>query len=212
MKVPENILDISALQPDYFGFIFYEDSLRHFQDQIPELPSHIKRVGVFVDASLDEVVRSINEHKLRAVQLHGNESPEFCKNLRNDERLAAIESLAIIKVFAMHGDFDFNDLTPFDADCDYFLFDTKGPLPGGNGYAFDWKVLENYPLTKPFILSGGIGPDHMERLKEFFESKASKYCEVIDVNSGFESKPGLKKKKELRAFKEAISMLKANYK
>ena len=96
-------------------------------------------------------------------------------------------------------------LEPYESVCDYYLFDTKGKLPGGNGYTFNWNVLENYPSTKPYFLSGGISLDEVDNIREFQKYKASKYCYAIDVNSGFEIKPGLKNIENLIKFKEQLS-------
>jgi phosphoribosylanthranilate isomerase len=96
-------------------------------------------------------------------------------------------------------------LEPYEAVCDYFLFDTKGKLPGGNGYTFNWSVLEQYPSTKPFFLSGGIGLDQVEDLKHFQQSQASKFCYAIDVNSKFEIEAGLKNIEDLKQFKNNIN-------
>ena len=186
MKYPENILEVGALLPDYMGFIFWEKSARYFDGIIPALPESIKKVGVFVNEKEVEILTKIKRYDLQAVQLHGNESVEFCVNLKNK-----IESnIEIIKVFSVDDAFDFKVLTPFENACDYFLFDTKGKLPGGNGTAFDWKVLENYPSTKPFFLSGGIGMEEIEGVKEILKTNLPIYA--IDINSKFEIEPGLK--------------------
>ena len=107
-------------------------------------------------------------------------------------------------MFSIKDTFDFSVLEPYEEVCDYFLFDTKGKLPGGNGYTFNWSVLEQYPSTKPYFLSGGIGLDQVENLKQFQESNASKYCYAIDINSKFEIEPGLKNIKLLKEFKSQI--------
>ena len=197
MKYENNITQVAALQPDYLGFIFYKKSTRHFNSSIPELPESIKKVGVFVDENVEDVVKQINKHQLQAIQLHGKESPEYCHALRDTE-------LEIIKVFSIKDEFNFEVLKPYEDVCDYFLFDTKGKLPGGNGYIFDWNVLNNYPSTKPFFLSGGIGLDQIEDIKKFIQSKASKYCYALDVNSKFEIEPGLKSIEELKVFKQNL--------
>ena len=197
MKYQDNIKMVAALQPDYLGFIFYDKSIRYFQGDIPEISQTIKKVGVFVDAELQEVIKTIKKHKLNAVQLHGAESPEYCKNLKS-------QNLEIIKVFSIKDQFNFDDLKPFELVCDYYLFDTKGKLPGGNGYTFDWNILKNYPYTKPYFLSGGIGLDEIENIKAFLKSDASKYCFSIDVNSQFEIEPGLKKIEKLKEFKSKL--------
>ena len=110
----------------------------------------------------------------------------------------------MIKVFSIKDEFDFSMLLPYEDVCDYFLFDTKGKLPGGNGYTFNWDILKNYPSTKEFFLSGGIGLDQFEDLKRFQKSKASKYCYAIDVNSKFEIEAGLKNIEKLKKFKSQL--------
>ena len=178
---------VAALQPHYLGFIFWEPSSRFFNGAIPALPKEIKKIGVFVDATIAHVITTIEKYKLDGVQLHGNEIPEYCLQLKT------IHAVEIIKVFSIKDEFDFSLLTPFEDVCDYFLFDTKGKLPGGNGYTFNWSVLANYPSTKPYFLSGGIGLENREQISVFLKKPESKYCHAIDVNSSFESKPGLKK-------------------
>ena len=204
-----NTLEVATLNPDYLGFIFWEPSKRFFEGSIPELPASIKKVGVFVDATLEDIVEKVNTYGLWAVQLHGKESPEFCSNLKKftiDRSKALGETnLKIIKVFSIKDDFDFRVLTPYENVCDFFLFDTKGKLPGGNGFTFSWEVLGNYPSTKPYFLSGGIGLDEIEKIREFQQRPESKYCHAIDVNSKFESEPGFKDIKKLKEFKEVLS-------
>ena len=186
MKYPDNILEVGSLLPDYMGFIFWEKSARYFDGIIPELPTSIKKVGVFVNAPLVEILEKIEKHNLQTIQLHGNESVEFCENLKKNTS----KEIEVIKVFSILNTFDFAVLKPFENVCDYFLFDTKGKLPGGNGTTFDWKVLENYPSTKPFFLSGGIGTEEMEAVNEILKTNLPVYA--IDVNSKFEIEPGLK--------------------
>ena len=198
MKFKDNIQQVTALQPDYLGFIFYEKSARYFSNEIPRLPQNIKKVGVFVDADLDYVIAMVNTHNLEAVQLHGNELPQYCEALRHAELKNRID---IIKVFSIKDEFNFEVLTAFETVCDYYLFDTKGKLPGGNGYTFNWNVLNKYPSFKPYFLSGGIGINEIEKLNKFKTSKASTYCHAIDVNSKFEIEPGLKDIKLLNKFK-----------
>ena len=206
MKYQDNIEQVAAIQPDYLGFIFYEKSARNFNaNNIPQLPKSIKKTGVFVDADLDFVIGKINKHNLQAVQLHGKESPEYCDALRPSERVSTPHPIEIIKVFSIKDEFDFSVLKPYEGIIDYFLFDTKGKLPGGNGYTFDWSVLNDYPSTTPFFLSGGLGLNEVGDIKQFRNSKASKYCYVLDVNSKFEIEPGLKNIKLLEIFKKSLS-------
>ncbi len=185
MKYRENIEAVAALQPDYLGFIFYEKSSRNNEDVVPELPKGIKKIGVFVNASISFIAEKVAMHNLDGVQLHGEESPEFCKDLRKQ----VSQKIIIIKVFSIKEEFDFTVLNNYEAFVDYFLFDTKGKLPGGNGYTFNWEVLHDYPSKKPFFLSGGIGIDHLEKIKNINPSLP---IHAIDVNSKFELKPGLK--------------------
>ncbi|WP_072304955.1 phosphoribosylanthranilate isomerase [Cellulophaga fucicola] len=206
MKYLENMEAVAALQPDYLGFIFWEPSSRYFNGKMGNIPDGIKKVGVFVDADLDYVVDKINQYNLEAVQLHGKESPEFCKGLRNSSLGLKGKQPQIIKVFSIKDSFDFSILTPFEKVCDYFLFDTKGKLPGGNGYTFNWSVLENYTSTKPYFLSGGIGVKDVDKVKSFLHTPASKYCVALDVNSSFEIEPGLKNIEKLKEFKTALSI------
>ncbi|MBP2282485.1 phosphoribosylanthranilate isomerase [Flavobacterium sp. CG_23.5] len=186
MKYPDNILEVGSLVPDYMGFIFWKKSARYFDGVIPDLPKSIKKVGVFVNETAEVILAKVIKYDLQAIQLHGHESVEFCLNLKNE----LDSKIEIIKVFSVDDDFDFEVLKPFEAVCDYFLFDTKGKLPGGNGTTFDWKVLEKYPSSKPFFLSGGIGIEELEAVKEISKSNLPLYA--IDVNSKFEIEPGLK--------------------
>ena len=186
MKYHDNILEIGSLLPDYMGFIFWEKSPRFFDGIIPNLPRTIKKVGVFVNATTSEILDKIEKYDLHAIQLHGQESVEFCLNLKEEIG----NEIEIIKVFSVADDFDFEVLAPFDSACDYFLFDTKGKLPGGNGRTFDWKVLEKYPSTKPFFLSGGIGLAEIDSIKEILKTNLP--IHALDLNSKFEIEPGLK--------------------
>jgi len=224
MKYKDNIEAVAHLKPDYLGFIFYNKSARHFNQTIPDLPDTIKKAGVFVNEELEAVKETIRKLNLQAVQLHGNESPEYCHKLKrhyeeqSDVVISSKETdchdfskksrkddiLEIIKVFSIKDQFNFDVLQPYEDVCDYYLFDTKGKLPGGNGYTFNWNVLEKYPSTKPYFLSGGIGVNEIEKIKLFKECPASKYCYAIDVNSKFEIEPGLKNIDELEMFKHEL--------
>ncbi|MFV0540991.1 MAG: phosphoribosylanthranilate isomerase [Aestuariibaculum sp.] len=197
MKYPENIQAVTNLLPDYIGFIFYKRSARYFDGIIPELPKNIKKTGVFVDENIETVSKKIEQYGLQAVQLHGNESVKYCKDLQK-------QNIEIIKAFSVNNDFDFSILSNYETVCNYFLFDTKGKLPGGNGYTFNWSILNKYPSTKPYFLSGGIGIDEIKLIKKFTQSKAVKYCYALDVNSKFETKPGWKDTVLLKDFKNTI--------
>ncbi len=219
----KNITEVAGLRPDYLGFIFWDPSKRCFNGVMPEIPATIKKVGVFVDATIAEVLEKVTTFDLWGVQLHGNESPEYCEELKDSFLSFRAESrkkkttfstqvstpldrtdLVIIKVFSIKDDFNFDQLQPFEAICDFYLFDTKGKLPGGNGYSFNWNVLKNYPSTKPYFLSGGIGLSEIESIKEFMKQPEAKYCHALDVNSKFELEPGLKNVEELKKFRKEI--------
>lgn len=201
MKDPENILSISELQPDYLGFIFYKKSPRFFEGTIPELPNSIKKVGVFVDAPEPEILQRVNQHKLDVVQLHGVESPEVCKKFQ-------AKGVEVIKVFSVSNTFDFSTLHAYESVVDYFLFDTRGEAPGGNGITFNWEVLKAYPSTIPFFLSGGIGTGQAGSIKEFQEEFQKTGMPMIlagiDLNSRFESAPGIKQQQELEEFLQLL--------
>ncbi|UJH68080.1 phosphoribosylanthranilate isomerase [Allomuricauda sp. SCSIO 65647] len=222
--------EVAKLKPDYLGFIFWAPSSRFFEGEMPRSLEGIKKVGVFVDAPIDEVFEKIKNYRLHAVQLHGNESAGYCKDLMT--RLSGISTkqgkskkipqspeysgsfrnsrtVEIIKVFSIHPDsyqneFDFSILKEYEEVCDYFLFDTKGKLPGGTGLTFDWSMLKDYPSTKPYFLSGGIGLGEIDSLQEFMTRPESTYCHAIDVNSRFEVKPGLKDIERIKEFKKLL--------
>ena len=190
MKEAENILEIASLNPEYLGFIFAKKSPRYFEGVIPVLPKQIQKVGVFVDETVAVISELVELHQLQAVQLHGNESFQFCEILK--EQLHS--DIKIIKVFSVGEDFDFEALKPFEDVADYFLLDTKGKFPGGNGTQFDWQILENYTSKKPFFLSGGIGVEEVGAIQQLRKMNLPLYA--IDCNSKLEISPGIKNKKQ----------------
>ena len=222
MKFIENVQQVAELQPDYLGFIFYEKSKRNFEGIIPELPRSIKKTGVFVNEHIEIVISLVEEYQLDAIQLHGDESVEYVKELqiqlaqrralfieenkqqrkKKNRHFIADEKVEIIKVFGIKDTFDFDLLTPFLDLVDYFLFDTKGKERGGNGVQFDWQVLEKYPFEKPFFLSGGIGLKDIEAVQKIINSDLPIYA--LDVNSKFEIEPGLKNVNEVKNFKNKL--------
>lgn len=189
--------EVERLQPDYMGFIFWDKSPRYLGGPIKSISRKIKKVGVFVDASAEDILQKVAQYGLQLVQLHGQEPPELCKHLQK-------LGIGVIKVFSVDEEFDFSLLKPYEHVCDYFLFDTKGKLPGGNGYAFNWEVLENYPSDKPFFLSGGIGLENIDDVLTFLYRPESKHCVAFDVNSKFEIKPGQKDIEKLKEFKKRL--------
>ena len=223
MKFTENMQQVAALQPDYLGFIFYEKSKRNFEGIIPELPKSIKKTGVFVNEYKEIVISLVEEYRLDAIQLHGDESVAYISDIKNqlsERRALFIEEnkhikkqknkhkisqnkIDIIKVFGIKDEFNFDVLKPYLEVVDYFLFDTKGKERGGNGTKFDWSVLEKYPFDKPFFLSGGIGLEDLEQIQIIQNTNLPVFA--LDVNSKFESKPGIKKIEELKKFKKDLT-------
>lgn len=168
MKYPKNINDVGTLLPDYMGFIFYQNSKRFVGDDFPsksfkKLPKSIKKVGVFVNQSLERMLEIHNKYSFDTFQLHGNESVETCANLKE-------KGVEIIKVFMVDNDFDFEQTKPYESVCDFYLFDTKTDNYGGSGVAFNWEILENYTQTKPFFLSGGLGLHNYNQIKKIEHS------------------------------------------
>ncbi len=214
--IREQIQQVADLQPDYMGFIFWAGSPRYFFGDIPELNDAIQKVGVFVNEDIEQVIHNTRQYKLQTIQLHGNESPAYCQKLRqklnthfNENTLNRIEPqerkfVKIIKAFSVQDDFDFSQLKSYEASCDYYLFDTKGEQPGGNGRVFNWQLLQAYPSQKSFFLSGGIGLEQLPQIHEFLLEPVAQYCHAVDVNSRFEIAPGLKNLNQLQEFKRRL--------
>ncbi len=222
MKFIENMEQVAALQPDYMGFIFYEKSKRNFEGIIPELPKSIQKTGVFVNEYVEILISLVEEYQLDAIQLHGDESLEYIKDLqmqlaqrralfieenkhqkkKKNKHYISDEKVEIIKVFGIKDEFNFDVLKPYLEVVDFFLFDTKGKERGGNGVQFDWEVLEKYPFDKPFFLSGGIGLKEIAEVQKIINSDLPIYA--LDVNSKFEIEPGLKNVNEVKNFKNKL--------
>ena len=194
----QNVEKLVKLKPDYVGFIFYINSPRFAGKNTPALPDGIKKTGVFVNSQFEFIKKTIKKHSLQSVQLHGDETPDFC-------RLIKSLGVEVIKAINIIDNYDFKKLLPYQKFCNYFLFDTKGKLPGGNGYAFDWEILKDYTLNTPFFLSGGIGPEHVSKIKKLLKTNLPIYA--IDINSKFETKPGFKKIEIIEDFKNKINGL-----
>ncbi len=205
MRDKENVKSLIALKPDFVGFIFYDKSKRFVTD-FPQIqfPDETKKVGVFVNESIEDVLTIVETNKLDFVQLHGDESSEYCENLRHLERSRKVVSFGIIKAFSVDENYDFNNTKQFKNYCDYFLFDTKGKDYGGNGIKFNWELLKNYKGETPYFLSGGIGLEDKDKLLSFLSNKEAKRCIGIDINSGFEIEPGLKNINDIKEFKNNL--------
>ena len=193
MREAKNISEVAVLKPDYMGFILWNGSKRHCSKP-KHVPEGITKVGVFVDATVGEIEDAIENHKLGAVQLHGNESPLLCRELQGKAQF--------IKAFGVGEAFDFDTLLDYLPYCDFFLFDTKGPMPGGNGTTFNWSILQNYPFELPFFISGGIGLAEIDKINELCKTDLPVYA--IDINSKFETAPALKDAEQLKKFKQKL--------
>ncbi len=186
MREPENMLEVANLKPDLMGFIFYPASPRYAVKILnPEiftrLPPHIRKVGVFVNTGFDEINETIRKYSLDMVQLHGDESPETCRQLSESD-------IHVIKSFNINDSTDFKLYAKYIPFTDYFLFDSSTSKYGGSGNKFDWKSLDKYNLGHPFFLSGGIAPGDVYKILEI--TNPAFYG--IDLNSKFEVMPGLK--------------------
>lgn len=192
MREAENIRAVEALGVDWMGFIFWEHSSRNVCQRPAYLPTRAKRVGVFVDAPLDAVCQHVEAFCLNVVQLHGSESPAFLHDLRK----ALAGDVLIVKAFSIATRDDLLQTSLYEGLADFFLFDTKAQLVGGNGRKFDWSVLAHYDGSTPFLLSGGIGPDDASRLSAFSHPRLA----GIDLNSRFEAAPAQKNVELLKQF------------
>lgn len=203
MKYPENMTALCGLAPDMMGLIFYSKSPRYFDGELPPLPSSVRVTGVFVNEEPDVILKKQEHYNLGALQLHGQESPEYCKNLYR-ELQKAHPGVLLIKAISVGEAADLQGLEHYRDCTDMLLFDTRGKQPGGTGLTFDWELLKSYTLPHPFLLSGGIGPDHIPALQAFFNTKTAAFCQGIDINSRFETEPGLKNIADIRSFKEKL--------
>jgi len=187
MRNVNNIKDISQLPIDIIGLIFYHKSARFVGNDfsleiVNAIPHNIGKAGVFVNESIEYVLQKSTQYNLQFLQIHGNESPQYCKDLQNQTESK------IIKAFQIDSTFDFSTLQAYQSVCDYFLFDTKSDNYGGTGLKFNWEILANYTFDKPFFLSGGIQFDDVEVIKQLQHPQL--FC--LDINSKFELAPALK--------------------
>jgi phosphoribosylanthranilate isomerase len=198
LKYKDNISQLAALNVDMIGFIFYKQSSRFVANELDDiafenLPKQIKKVAVFVDETLENILNINQKYAFDFIQLHGNETPDFCKELNK-------YNLSIIKAFSLNESFDFSITEHYQPYCSYFLFDTKGKEKGGNGFSFNWGSLKNYQLNTPFLLSGGIGTDNIQ------DALQLKYPQLagFDINSKIEIAPALKSVEHAKYIIETI--------
>jgi phosphoribosylanthranilate isomerase len=202
----EEALALSKAGVNYIGFIFYPASKRYALhaltlDQIKsvQLPGVLK-VGVFVNEPMDDVIATATAAGLDMVQLHGDETPNYCKEMANH--------YPVIKSFRISETDDVAyKISEYLEDIDYLLFDTASSVYGGSGISFDWIKLANATGQKPYFLSGGIGPDDVSKITSFVQSEAAGNCVAVDVNSKFETAPGQKNIQLLQSFIPTIKAL-----
>ena len=198
MKYADNISQLSVLKPDFMGFIFYPPSQRFvgldfYKGVLKTVANETIKTAVFVNATENEVLEFSLLYGMKAVQLHGEESPAFCSAIK-------ASGLTVIKAFGVAEGFDFGRLKEFETNVDYFLFDTKSPQYGGSGEKFDWALLNNYTLQIPFFLSGGLSLDNLADI----ELNAHPQLFAIDLNSKFELEPGIK---DIKILEQAFLMI-----
>ncbi len=201
--LPEQVKAFDDLGVDMAGFNFYPSSPRYMRQKIsPEKMKQLKgkfaRVGIFVNARYDELVRTVEEYRLDMVQLSGDETPEYCSKIA--------DFISVIKVFRLAGKEHLDPLTiPYKNVCDFFMFDTAGTGYGSTGKKFNWKLLEKSPPLKPYILSGGIEPSDVEKLRNLKAGPGGAKLFAVDVNSKFELSAGVKDIGKLSKFIEELN-------
>ncbi|MDE6159661.1 MAG: phosphoribosylanthranilate isomerase [Bacteroidaceae bacterium] len=184
LREAENMQEVERLGTDWMGFIFYPRSPRHVTLRPSCLPVKARRVGVFVNEQQENIIRKTSEFGLDIIQLHGNETMDFCTDLRNKMP----SSIKIMKTIGVEKEADIRKAESYGQSIDYVLFETKCDTYGGSGKRFNWQWLESYNGPHPFILSGGIGPQDVQAIKQLTHP----YFHGIDLNSRFESSPGIK--------------------
>ena len=189
MTEAENIRSVEQQGVDMIGFIFYPKSPRCLCEMPEYLPIHSKRVGIFVNESKEDILMYVDRFELDYIQLHGSESPEYCRSLQS-------YGLHLIKAFSISHLKDLLATADYKGLCDYYLFDTKTPQYGGSGNQFDWNLLYRYKSSTPFLLSGGINPYSVKAIKEFHHPRFA----GIDLNSRFETVPGIKDVERIEIF------------
>ena len=203
MSEAMNIRSVEALGIDLMGFIFWEKSKRYVTCIPNYLPEHCKRVGVFVNATKEEILRKVSEFSLDYIQLHGNESKKFLLDLRQSLVAQGLQDVGIIRMVAVHSDNDARKAAEWDGIADLLLFETPSHNFGGSGRSFNWNALSAYHGATPFLLSGGIGMESLENLLAFHHQK----WWGIDLNSRFELSPGVKDTEQLQLFLNQFSDL-----
>ena len=208
---PANITAIAQLGVDYLGLIFYKKSKRYAESKElqqwlatnPEEIKDIAKVGVFVNAGVDILLNTIHDYQLDYVQLHGDESPGYCQELQLLWTVDTMRKAKIIKAFSVTEDFNFAQTAAYESTCALFIFDTGGQSShGGTGVKWDWSKLNEYQGKTPFLLSGGIGPEDVVAVSDVNHPKML----GVDLNSKFESAPGVKDVELLSRFLRLLAL------
>lgn len=213
LRNAQNLQKLIELPLNYVGFIFYEKSPRivvnHLHaDDLPSFPENIQKVGIFVNESIDKVFSQVNRYELDLIQLHGDESADYCASIKSPILRGSrgiSNHVKTIKAFGIDDNFDFDILQEYEPHCDYYLFDTKGKDYGGNGTAFNWEVLKKYKGNKTFFLSGGIGLENVDALLTFLKEN-SLPVHALDINSALEDSPGIKNIEKVKEICEKLSI------
>jgi len=199
MRDAKNIQEVECLGIDMMGFICWPKSPRY----VSEVPAYLPkcpRVGVFVNPTLEYVQQSSLVFGFSFIQLHGSESPEFCQEVREKT------GLKVIKAISISSKEDLALANQYEVFADLLLFDTKCKTVGGSGQQFNWDILSDYRSSLPFLLSGGIGPEDVERLKQWHHNK----CIGFDINSRFELEPSIKDTEKIKSFISTIRQHESN--
>jgi|TARA_B100000929_G_C15502401_1_gene417827 phosphoribosylanthranilate isomerase len=186
----KNYMDLSRYPIDYFGFIFYNKSPRYVSDDCDFIKDISNKIAVFVNEDINQILHIVKEYNFSMIQLHGNESPQYCNDLKK-------MSLRLIKSFLINNESDFNDINLYSNSVDYFLFDYKSKKYGGSGKSFDWSILNKIKISKPFFLSGGISLENINKIASLYDNR---FLHAVDINSKFEKYPGFKDVKLIDKF------------
>ena len=206
--LPHQVNALDGLGITFAGFIFYPKSPRYMAmkisaEKMRQIKGKIIKVGVFVNPTYDELMKTVDEYRLDMVQLHGDESPKFCDKIA--------DYISVIKAFRLSDNDSIMHMTqPYIEMCDFFMFDTLGAGYGGTGKKFDWSVLQKSPPAKPYFLSGGIEFGDEGKLGEFLETDAGEKLFAIDINTKFEIGPGVKDVNNIQKFAENLGVKKPN--
>jgi phosphoribosylanthranilate isomerase len=199
---------LEAVGVDYIGFIFYAPSKRYVLNKLSLadlnsfLPTHAKKVGVFVNESIENLLQLVKEAGLNMIQLHGDEDENYFEQLKLSLAKASLAQVQLIKVFRV-GD-KMPELTLFENSADYYLFDTDSKMYGGTGAHFNWELLKGNAIGKPYFLSGGIGPNDIGGIEVMEKTKAGRDLFALDINSQFEIEHGIKNLEKIKTFIDAL--------